>query len=54
MLHIRHFKPLLACSFTEKTSAGLKRVEEVDRYQQAKEQFKKRWPEKTLADKQHK
>lgn len=54
VLHIRHFKPRLACSFTEETSAGLKRVEEVDRCQQAKEQFKKRWPEWTSADRQHK
>lgn len=52
VLHIRHFKPLLACSFTEKTSAGLKCVEEVDRFQQAKEQFMKRWPEQTSADRQ--
>lgn len=54
VLHIRHFKPRLACSFTEKTSAGPKRVEEVDRCQRAKEQFKKRWPEQTSADRKHK
>lgn len=47
VLHIRHFKPCLACSFTEKTSTGLKHVEEVDHCQQAKVQFKKGWPEQT-------
>lgn len=54
VLHIRHFKPWLACSFAERTSTGLKHVEEVDRCQQAKEQFKKRWPEQSWADRQHK
>lgn len=39
VLHIRHFKPRLACSFTENSSAGLKHVEEVDRCQQAKDQI---------------
>lgn len=53
VLHIRHFKPRLACSFTERTSAGLERVEEADRCQQAEEQFKKRWPVQTAAGRRH-
>lgn len=53
VLHIRHFKPWLACSFTEKTSDGLKRVGWLDHCQQAKEQFKKRWPGQTSPDRLH-
>lgn len=40
VLHIRHVKLRFTCSFTGKTSAGLKCVEEVDHCQQAKEKIR--------------